>query len=129
MKVVTLALEVNTRLGSRQVRDVLSPLIEQRGSPMFLRSDNGGEFIARLIAVFLFENRSSSKFIDAGKPWQNAFVESFHSTLRRDPLDVEVFYNLADAQMKTAIYRRYYNEVRPHSSLGYHPPAVAAEKS
>ena len=122
-----LALEVNTRLGSRHVRDVLAPLIALRGAPAFLRSDNGGEFIARLLAVFLYQSKAGSHFIDPGSPWQNAFVESFHSTLRRDHLDVEVFYNLADAQMKTAIYRRYYNEVRPHSSLGYHPPAVAAE--
>ena len=122
-----LALEVGTKLNSHAVRGVLSPLFERRGAPRFLRSDNGGEFIARLLAVFLFQSKSSGKFIDPGSPWQNAFVESFHSTLRRDHLDVEVFHNLADAQMKTAIYRRYYNEVRPHSSLGYRPPAVAAE--
>ena len=77
--------------------------------------------------MFLFQSKSQSKFIDPGSPWQNAFVESFHSTLRRDHLDVEVFHNLADAQIKTAIYRRYYNEIRPHSSLRYRPPAVAAE--
>lgn len=121
-----LALEVNTRLGACHVRNVLASLIERRGAPTFLRSDNGGEFIARLLAVFLFQSRSQSKFIDPGKPWQNGYVESFHSTLRRDLLDVEVFCNLADAQLKTAIYRRYYNETRPHSSLGYRPPAIAA---
>lgn len=122
-----LALEVGTRLGSAQVRSVLAPLFEQRGPPKFLRSDNGGEFIARLLAVFLFESKSEGHFIDPGSPWQNGFVESFHSTLRRDHLDVEAFCNLADAQIKTVVYRRYYNEVRPHSSLGYRPPMVAAE--
>ena len=122
-----LALEVASRLNSRQVRSVLAPLFEMRGAPTFLRSDNGGEFISRLLAVFLYESKAESHFIDPGSPWQNAFVESFHSTLRRDHLDVEAFSNLADAQMKTAIYRRYYNEVRPHSSLGNRPPAVAAE--
>jgi putative transposase len=121
-----LALEVDTRLNSAAVRGVLKPLFDERGAPKFLRSDNGGEFISRLLAVFLFKSKSESRFIDPGKPWQNAFVESFHSTLRRDHLDVEAFYNLADAQMKTAVYRRYYNEVRPHSSLGNRPPAVAA---
>ena len=121
-----LALEVCRRIGSRQVRDVLGPLFAERGAPKFLRSDNGSEFIARVIAVFLSERKSASHFIDPGKPWQNGFVESFHSTLRRDHLDVEVYYNLADAQMKTAVYRRYYNERRPHSSLGYLPPAEAA---
>lgn len=122
-----LALEVATRINARKVRDVLAPLFADRGAPRFVRSDNGGEFVARLLAVFLSESGSNSRFIDPGKPWQNGFVESFHSTLRRDHLDVEVFVNLADAQMKTAIYRRYYNEVRPHSSLGYRPPAVAAQ--
>ncbi len=122
-----LALEVATRIDSQQVRSVLAPLFADRGAPRFLRSDNGGEFIARLLAVFLFASKSESKFIDPGSPWQNAFVESFHATLRRDHLDVELFHNLADAQLKTAVYRRYYNEQRPHSSLGYRPPAVAAQ--
>ncbi len=121
-----LALEVATRINAQQVREVLAPLMKQRGAPKFVRSDNGGEFIARLIAVFLSDSGSGSHFIQPGKPWQNGFVESFHSTLRRDHLDVQVFLNLVDAQMKTAVYRRYYNEVRPHSSLGSRPPAVAA---
>ena len=121
-----LALEVATRIDARQVREVLAPLIKGRGAPKFIRRDNGGEFIARLLAVFLSQSGSGSHFISPGKPWQNGFVESFHSTLRRDHLDVEVFLNLADAQIKTAVYRRYYNEVRPHSSLGYRPPAEAA---
>ena len=122
-----LALEVATRINARQVKGVLSPIFERRGSPRYLRSDNGGEFIARLLSVFLFESKSVSRFIDPGCPWQNPFVESFHSTLRRDHLDVELFCNLADAQLKTAVYRRYYNEVRPHSSLGFRPPVVAAQ--
>jgi putative transposase len=122
-----LALEVDTRLNARRVRGVLGPIMEERGSPKFVRSDNGGEFIARSIAVFLSQSKSESKFIDPGSLWQNAFVESFHSTLRRDHLDVELFHNLADAQLKTAVYRRYYNEERPHSSLGYRTPAAAAE--
>ena len=121
-----LALEVSTRLGACDVRRVLAALFNERGAPSFLRSDNGSEFIARLIAVFLFASKSQSRFIAPGKPWQNGFVESFHSTLRRDFLDVDLFCNLADAQIKTAIYRRYYNETRPHSSLGYRPPAIAA---
>lgn len=121
-----LALEVATRLDSQALRSVLALLIEDRGAPRFVRSDNGPEFIARTVAVFLSEAGAGSHFIQPGKPWQNAYVESFHSTLRRDHLDVEVFVNLADAQVKTAVYRRYYNEVRPHSSLGNRPPAVAA---
>lgn len=121
-----LALEVDTRLNAHRVRDTLAPLIEARGAPGHVRSDNGSEFIARLLAVFLSQSGSGSHFIAPGSPWQNGFVESFHSTLRRDHLDVEAFTNLADAQIKTMVYQRYYNEVRPHSSLGYKPPACAA---
>ena len=121
-----LALEAHTSFKSLRVKQVLATLFAQRGAPVFLRSDNGSEFISRSLAVFLASSGSGSHFIKPGSPWQNAYVESFNSTLRRDCLDVEVFHNLTDAQAKLAIYRRYYNEHRPHSSLGNQPPAVAA---
>ena len=121
-----LALEVATRLRSRDVQRVLRDCFEKYGAPEFLRSDNGSEFIARTLAVFLSQSGTQTHFIMPGSPWQNGYIESFNSRLRAECLDVEVFYNLADAQMKLAIYRRYYNEQRPHSSLGYRPPAVAA---
>jgi transposase InsO family protein len=101
--------------------------MQQRGDPLFVRSDNGSEFVARVLAVFLAGAGSASHFIKPGSPWQNSFVESFHSSLRRDFLDVEVFANPADAQIKAAVYRRYYNEVRPHSSLGRKPPEIFAQ--
>lgn len=101
-----LALEVDTRLNARRVREVLAPLMDFHGAPTFLRSDNGPEFLARILAVFLSGSGSTSHFIRPGSPWQNGFVESFHSTLRREHLDVEVFANVADAQVKTAIWRR-----------------------
>jgi len=121
-----LALEAHTSFRSLRVQHALRLLFEERGAPRFLRSDHGSEFVARSLAVFLSQNGSGSHFIRPGSPWQNAYVESFNSTLRRDLLDVEVYHNLADAQVKLAIYRRYYNEQRPHSSLGHRPPAVAA---
>jgi putative transposase len=123
-----LALEVDARLDARRVRQTLARAIESRGAPRFVRSDNGSEFVARLLAVFLAESGSGSCFIKPGSPWQNPFVESFHSSLRRDFLDVEAFSNLADAQIKAAVHRRYYNEVRPHSSLGRKPPASFAHQ-
>ena len=119
-----LALEIGTSFKSLRVQKVLSELFERRSSPQFLRSDNGSEFIARSLAVFLFQSGTQSRFIKPGSPWQNGYAESFNSTLRRDCLDVEVFHNLADAQIKLAVYRRYYNEQRPHSSLGNRPPAA-----
>lgn len=123
-----LAIEVATSIKSLRVQEVLAGLFERCGAPGFLRSDNGSEFISRSLAVFLAHSGTKSKFIKPGSPWQNGYIESFNSTLKRDCLDVEVFHNLADAQIKLAIYRRYYNEERPHSSLGYRPPAVAALK-
>lgn len=124
-----LALEVGTSFRSLNVQSVLASLFESRGAPRFLRSDNGSEFISRSLAVFLSQRGTESRFIKPGSPWQNGYAESLVSRLRAEMLDVEVFHNLADAQVKLAVYRRYYNEQRPHSSLGYRPPAPAAVSS
>lgn len=120
-----LALEPATNFKSLAVQSVLTQLFETHGAPQFLRSDNGSEFIARSLAVFLSQSGTQSRFIKPGSPWQNGHAESFVSRLRAELLDVETFHNLADAQVKLAIYRRYYNEQRPHSSLGYRTPAQA----
>lgn len=120
-----LALEAATSIKSLRLQRVLAELFEARGAPGFLRSDNGPEFISRSLAVFLSLSGTQSKFINPGSPWQNGYAESFISTLRRECLDVEVFHNLADAQIKLAIYRRFYNEQRPHSSLCNRTPAEA----
>jgi putative transposase len=124
-----LALEVATSFKSLRVQKVLASLFESRGAPKFLRSDNGSEFISRSLAVFLSQSGTESRFIKPGSPWQNGHAESFMSRLRAELLDVEVFHNLADAQVKLAIHRRFYNEQRPHSSLGYRTPAQAMSSS
>lgn len=121
-----LALEVATSFKSIRVQRVLSQLFAARGAPAHLRSDNGSEFIARSLAVFLLQSGTSSRFIKPGSPWQNGHAESFNSRLRAECLDVELFHNLADADLKLTLFRRFYNEQRPHSSLGYLPPAVYA---
>ena len=121
-----LALEVSTRINKNTVRTVLGRLFTTRAVPRFLRSDNGGEFIARSTAMLLHEAKCTARFIQPGNPWQNGFIESFHSTLRRDHLDVEVFFNLLDAQLKTGIYRNGTKQVRPHAALGYNAPAEVA---
>lgn len=118
-----LALEVRTRFRSGDVRRVLESCFAEYGVPEKLRSDNGSEFIARTLAVFLSQSGSGAPFIQPGSPWQNAFIESFNSRLRAECLDVEVFHNLADAQVRLAVYRRWYNHDRPHSSIGNLPPA------
>jgi transposase InsO family protein len=117
-----LALEADVRLDARRVRQTPARAVESRGAPRFVRSDNGSESVARLLAVFLSESGSGSRFVEPGSPWQNPFVASFHSSLRRDFLDVEAFGNLADAQIEAAVRRRRCNEARPHSSLVKKPP-------
>lgn len=124
-----LALEAATSFKSLRVQQVLSELFETRTAPVFLRSDNGSEFISRSLAVFLSQSGTQSRFIKPGSPWQNGFVESFNSRLRAELLDVEVFHNLAEAQVKLRLFKRFYNEERPHSSLGYRTPAEAMSSS
>jgi transposase InsO family protein len=118
-----LALEVGTSFRTLKVQSVLADCIARYGAPAFLRSDNGSEFVSRSLAVFLSQSGTKTHFIKPGSPWQNGFIESFNSRLRADCLDVEVFYNLADAQLKLTVYRQFYNEERPHSRVGYIPPA------
>lgn len=120
-----LALEAAASFKSLRVQAVLGSLFEARGAPQNLRSDNGSEFVSRSLAVFLSRSGTQSRFIKPGSPWQNGHAESFVSRLRAELLDVEVFHNLADAQVKLSLFRRFYNEQRPHSSLGYMTPAQA----
>lgn len=123
-----LALEAATSIKSLKVQSVLRSLFQTRGAPKFLRSDNGSEFIARSLAVFLVQSGTEGRFIRPGSPWQNGHAESFVSRLRAELLDVELFHNLADAQVKLAFFRRFYNEQRPHSSLRYRTPAEAMSR-
>lgn len=117
-----LALEARTSMKSVSVRGVLSELFETRGAPKFLRSDNGPEFIANSLSVWLRLKGSHSWFIKPGSPWQNGHAESFMSRLRAECLNAEAFHNLAEAQVRLRLFQRYYNEQRGHSALGYMSP-------
>ena len=88
------------------------------GAPRYLRSDNGPEFIARAILQWVEAAQIETAFIDPGKPWQNGTDESFNGKLRNECLSLQWFRNRVDAKVGIEQWRRHYNEVRPHSSLG-----------
>jgi transposase InsO family protein len=119
-----LHVEVATSITSRKVRQILSELFATYGAPKFIRSDNGPEFIARALSVWLPATGAEAKFIAPGSPWQNGHAESMVSRLRAELLDAEEFVNLADAQLRIGLFRRFYNEERPNSALGYQTPAA-----
>ncbi len=119
-----LALEAHTSIKAPKVRSILSSLFASRGEPTYLRSDNGPEFVAHSLTVWLAMSGTQSRFIKPGSPWQNGIVESFNGKLRTEFLNAELFHNLADAQIKLRLFQHFYNEVRPHSSLGYLTPTT-----
>jgi putative transposase len=106
-----------------RVIEVLTQLVSLHGTPRYLRSDNGPEFVAAAILRWLQEATIDTALIDPGKPWQNATDESFNGKLRDECLSVQWFRNRIDARVSIEQWRRHYNEVRPHSSLGYLTPA------
>lgn len=101
---------------------VLELLFIIYGSPVYLRSDNGPEFIADAIQQWLDEQGITTAYIEPGRPWQNGVNESFNSRLRDECLNMELFSCLSEARVTMANYRRYYNEERLHGALGYLPP-------
>lgn len=122
-----LAFEVHTSLKAVSVSRILSRVFEERGAPKYLRSDNGPEFVAHSLPVWLKIAGTESKFIQPGSPWMNGKIESFNSRLRAEFLNAEVFHNLADAQVELRLFQRFYNQERPHSSLDYLTLAKYAE--
>jgi putative transposase len=124
-----LALETDTSLPSRRVTRVLQRIIDQRGRPEFLRSDNGPEVSSRHYLAWCVERSIATIHIQPGKPTQNGHVESFHGRLRDECLNANWFWNLWDARRKIATWRIDYNTNRPHSSLGYQTPAEFAEQA
>jgi transposase InsO family protein len=121
-----LAIRVDRRLKSTDVIDVLSDLFILRGVPGHVRSDNGPEFIARAVREWIAAVGARTAFIEPGSPWENGYCESFNSKLRDELLNGEVFYSLAEARIVIESWRQHYNTQRPHSSLGYKPPAPPA---
>jgi putative transposase len=118
-----IAIRVSRRLKAIDVIDVLSDLFILRGVPGHIRSDNGPEFIAKALQEWIGAVGAKTAYIAPGSPWENGFVESFNARLRDELLNGEIFYSLKEAQIIIESWRRHYNAVRPHASLGYRPPA------
>jgi transposase InsO family protein len=117
-----LSVTVGASLSSQSVITALRPLLASRTVPSFVRSDNGPEFIASEVKVWLASSGSAPHYIDPGCPWQNGFIESFHGKLRDEFLSREVFASVNEAQVRLTTHQRWYNEERPHSSLNYLSP-------
>ena len=116
------AIDVAGRIRSVRVIEVLSQLISLHGAPKYLRSDNGPEFVSHAILQWLLANGIDTAHIDPGKPWQNGTDESFNGKFRDECLNVEWFRTRPEAAVVIEQWRRHYNDVRPHSSLGYLTP-------
>ena len=124
-----LAIKVDGSIRSRHVINVLARLISVHGAPRYLRSDNGPEFISRAILKWLNDADIETAAIDPGKPWQNATNESFNDKFRDECLSLEWFRSRQEAKVLIEVWRRHYNEVRPHSSLGNLTPRAFINQS
>jgi transposase InsO family protein len=121
-----LAIEVSRRLRSDDVLQVLADLMVQRGPPGHIRSDNGPEFTAKAVREWLARIKVRTLYIEPGSPWENGYNESFNGKLRDELLNGEIFYTLKEAKVLIEQWRKHYNTIRPHSALGYRPPAPEA---
>lgn len=118
-----LAIRIDRRLRSTDVIDTLADLFILRGIPGHIRSDNGSEFIATAVRNWIAAVGAKTAYIEKGSPWENGYIESFNGKLRDELLNGEIFYSLREAQIVIEQWRQHYNTRRPHSSLGYRPPA------
>jgi putative transposase len=118
-----LAIAVATSLPAQRVLAVLEQVVARHGVPQFVRSDNGPEFIALVVRTWLAQHQMRTLYLDPGRPWQNGYGERFNGTVRDECLNMHSFHSVAEARVVRSVYRRQYNEARPHRSLGYRTPA------
>ena len=117
---------MDLKLNSQNVLDVLTDLFIIRGSPEYIRSDNGPEFVAKSVRNWISAVGAKTAYIEPGSPWENGYCESFNARLRDEFLNGEIFYTLKEAKILMEQWRVHYNTVRPHSSLNWNPPAPEA---
>ena len=120
---ICLVIHCALRIGSKEVIEQLADAMVIHGIPKYIRSDNGPEFVARILRDWLKEIGVQTAYIEPSSPWENGFCESFNGTLRDELLNGEIFYNPEEARVLTKQWKDHYSQVRPHSSLGYRPPA------
>ena len=118
-----LAIDVDRNIRSQGVLDRLTDLFIMRGIPEHIRSDNGAEFTSKAVRKWLNRLDVRTLYIEPGSPWENGYIESFNGKLRNELLNIEIFDTLLEAKVLTENWRQEYNQIRPHSSLGYQPPA------
>lgn len=118
-----LAVRVARQLNSDDVQECLAELFCRYGVPAYMRSDNGPEFTAHKIRAWLNELGTGTLFIELGSPWENGYIESFNGKMRDELLNREIFDTLLEVQILIERWRQEYNHIRPHSALGYRPPA------
>ena len=121
-----LMIRVDRKLNSVDVVGALTDLFILRGPPEYIRSDNGPEFVAEKVRDWITAVGARTAFIEPGSPWENGYCESFNARFRDELLNSEIFFSLHEAQILIERWRRHYNTVRPHSALGYRPPAPEA---
>ena len=120
-----LAVKGARSLTHKEVLEVLTDLFLERGVPVHIRSDNGSEFTAKKIREYLSRLEVKPLFIEPGSPWENGYIESFNGKMRDELLAGEIFYSITEAQVIIEQWRWHYNQIRPHSALGYNPPTPA----
>lgn len=118
-----LAIDVDTSTSAERVIDVLVQLMAAHGAPAHIRSDNGSEFVAGVVQVWLAQRQIQTLYSDPGCPWQNGKDERFNGTVRDECLSMQLFGSVAEAQVRLEAFRRHYNDDRPHSRLGYQTPS------
>ena len=118
-----MAIDVERRMNHQHVLARLTDLFVMHGVPGHIRSDNGSEFIAKAVREWLGRVGVRTLYIEPGSPWENGYIESFNGKFRDELLNGEIFDTLLEAKVLTERWRRKYNSIRPHSAIGYNPPA------
>mgnify|MGYP003338964650 FL=1 len=118
-----LAIRVARRINGMAVLETMADAMIAHGVPEHIRSDNGPEMTAKIVRGWLAGVGTQTLYIEPGSPWENGYCESFNGKLRDELLNGEIFYSLKEAKIVIEQWRKHYNTVRPHSSLGYRPPA------